>query len=111
MYRLGFRLTLRSGREALTRLLVTMGAVAVGVTVLLIVLADFHAFQSTNAKPSWETARAASGSGQTGSSADMELWNYSLTVFGGRTIKQLDVAALGPNAPVPPGVSYYSQRS
>ena len=54
MYRLGLRLTLRSGKEALTRLLVTMAAVAAGVTILLAVLADFHAFQYTNNQPRWQ---------------------------------------------------------
>jgi hypothetical protein len=104
MYRLGLRLTLRSGREALTRLLVTMAAVAVGVTVLLVVLADFNAFQSANAKPAWQSMRAMTAGGQqSGSEANVELWNYSLSVFKGRTIEQLDVAALGPKAPLPPG--------
>ena len=34
-----------------------------------------------------------------------ELWNYSVDYFEGRTIERLDLAALGPRAPVPPGVS------
>ena len=57
MYRLGLRLTLRSGREALVRLLVTAAAVAVGVAIMLAVLADFHAFQVTNNRPSWESTQ------------------------------------------------------
>lgn len=112
MYRLGLRLTLRSGREALTRLLVTMAAVAAGVTILLGVLADFHAFEFTNSQPRWQGtagAQLVSGASYTYSSsgpdADSELWNYSESVFEGRTIDQLDVAALGPGAPLPPGIS------
>lgn len=35
----------------------------------------------------------------------MELWNYSNDIFKGQTIERLDVAALGPKAPVPPGIS------
>lgn len=112
MYRLGLRLTLRSGREALTRLLVTMAAVAAGVTILLGVLADFHAFQYTNSQPRWQSttgARLVSGASYSyapsGPDADSELWNYSESVFEGRTIDQLDVAALGPGAPLPPGIS------
>jgi hypothetical protein len=104
MYRLGLRLTLRSGREALIRLVVTMAAVAAGVTVLLCVLAEFHGFQYTNSQPSWQSTQAmAAGSG--GSASNTELWNYSADVFEGRSIQRLDVAALGPNAPVPPGIS------
>ena len=116
MYRLGLRLTLRSGREALTRLLVTMAAVAAGVTILLAVLADFHAFQYTNEQPAWQSTQSvphgpnsstgpavyqAAGSGP---NAGVELWNYGETVFQGQTIQQLDVAALGPHAPLPPGI-------
>jgi hypothetical protein len=103
MFRLGLRLTLRSGREALTRLIVTSAAVAVGVAILLAVLADFHAFQASNNRPFWEGTTAAHGSQR--SSASAELWNYSDEVFRGQTIERLDVAALGPRAPVPPGIS------
>jgi ABC-type lipoprotein release transport system permease subunit len=112
MYRLGLYLALRSGREALTRLLVTMAAVAAGVTILLAVLADFHAFEYTNNQPNWGSTQGAAlapGSSPTyqatGPDANSELWNYSDTVFEGQTIAQLDVAALGPNAPLPPGIS------
>jgi hypothetical protein len=112
MYRLGLRLTLRSGREALTRLLVTMAAVAAGVTIMLVVLADFHAFDYTNSQPRWQATQGSpitSGSQYTyeisGPDAGSELWNYSEGVFQGRTIDELDVAALGPRAPLPPGIS------
>lgn len=103
MFRLGLRLTLRSGREALIRLIVTSSAVAVGVAIMLAVLADFHAFEVTNNRPNWEGTQAIQGSQQ--SSANVELWNYSDEVFKGQTIERLDVAALGPKAPVPPGIS------
>ena len=51
MLRLGLRLTLRSGREGLVRLLITAAAVAVGVALLLGVLAEFHAFQANADQP------------------------------------------------------------
>jgi len=105
MYRLGLRLTLRSGREAFIRLLVTMAAVAVGVTILLVVLADFNAFQSANAKPAWQGSHPSTTTVSAASDQRTELWNYSLNVFEGRSIQQLDVAALGPQAPLPPGIS------
>ena len=57
MYRLGLHLTLRSGREPFVRLLVTAVAVAIGVAIMLSVLADFHAFQTTNNRPSWESTQ------------------------------------------------------
>ena len=53
MFRLGLRLTLRSGREALVRLALTTVAVAVGVALLLGVLAEFNAFQAQSNQPCW----------------------------------------------------------
>lgn len=105
-YRLGLRLTLRSGREAFIRLLITAGAVAVGVAVMLCVLADFHAFEVTNHRPSWESTVGAPIVGRNYASATRsELWNYSNDIYMAQTIERLDVAALGPNAPVPPGIT------
>jgi hypothetical protein len=105
MFRLALRLSLHSGREALIRLIVTMTAVAVGVAILLAVLADFHAFQVTNNRPFWE----GTGSTQNGQlnepTSNVELWHYSNDIFKGQTIERLDVAALGPKAPVPPGIA------
>ena len=103
MFRLGARLSLNSGREALTRLIVTSAAVAIGVAIMLAVLADFHAFQVTNSRPYWEGTQAMS-SGQR-STASVELWNYSDEVFGGQTIERVDVAALGSRAPLLPGIT------
>lgn len=102
MYRLGLRLTLRSGREALIRLLVTAAAVAAGVTVLLCVLAEFHGFEYTNNQPAWQSTRPMA---DPGSDSNTELWNYTADVFEGRSIQRLDLAALGPDAPLPPGIS------
>ncbi len=105
MYRLGLHLTLRSGREPFVRLLVTAVAVAIGVAIMLSVLADFHAFQTTNHRPSWESTQGQPvGPGYT-SASHSELWNYSNDIYQGQTIERLDVAGLGAGAPVPPGIS------
>ena len=103
MLRLGLQLTLRSGREALVRLLITAAAVAVGVTLLLGVVAEFHAFESNAYQQCWSctTGNAVPGTLPTHG----ELWNNSVDFYQGQTINRLDVAALGPDAPVPPGVS------
>jgi hypothetical protein len=106
MLRLALRLSLHSGREAFVRLLVTMAAVAVGVAILLSVLADFHAFEATNNRPFWEGTQRTTRAGELGEpAANVELWRYSNDIFKGQTIERLDVAALGPDAPVPPGIS------
>ena len=104
MFRLGLQLTLRSGREALARLLVTAAAVAVGVALLLGVLAEFHAYQTTANKQCWSCTQSAQVPGTLPSHG--ELWNNSVDFYQGQTINRLDVTALGPNAPVPPGITH-----
>jgi len=105
MYRLGLRLTLRSGREPFVRLLVTAVAVAIGVAIMLAVLADFHAFRVTSFRPSWESTTGQAVTVGYASAPHSELWNYSNDIYRGQTIERLDLAALGPNSPVPPGIS------
>jgi len=105
MYRLGLRLVARSGREALLRLVVTSLAVGVGVAILLAVLAEFHAFQATSNRPSWESTQGTSVS-RAAATPGAELWNYSENIYKGRFVEQLDVAALGPGAPRIPGLPH-----
>ena len=104
-YRLGLRLTLRSGREAFVRLLITAGAVAVGVAMMLCVLADFHAFDVTNHRPSWESTVGQPVGRNYATAANSELWNYGNDIYQSQTIERLDIAGLGPAAPVPPGIA------
>jgi hypothetical protein len=99
MLRLGFHLTLRTGREGLMRLLVTTVAVGLGVGLLLSVLAMFHAYRSTVDRPCWECT-------DTASAARPLLWNYSEDHYAGATIERLDVAALTPGAPAMPGLAH-----
>ena len=104
MFRLGLRLTLNSGREALVRLALTTVAVAVGVALLLGVLAEFHAFQAQSNQACW----ACTGGNPNVPSplpANGELWNNSVDFYAGQTITRLDVAALGKNEPMLPGVA------
>lgn len=105
MYRLGLRLTLRSGREPFVRLMVTALAVAIGVAIMLGVLADFHAFTTANNRPSWESTRGQALSSGYPAATRSELWNYGNDIYQGQTIERLDVARLGPHAPIPPGIS------
>jgi hypothetical protein len=103
MFRLGLRLTLRSGRESLVRLLITAAAAAVGVALLLGVLAEFHAYQANANQPCWSCTQGAAVPGTL--PAHGELWNNSVDFYQGQTISRLDVAALGQDAPVPPGIT------
>ena len=103
MLRLGLRLTLRSGREALVRLAVTTAAVAVGVALLLGVLAEFHAFQAQSNQQCWA---CTSGDPVPATlPASGELWNNSVDFYAGQTVTRLDVAALGASGPMLPGIS------
>jgi hypothetical protein len=103
MLRLGLQLSLRSGREAMVRLLITAAAVAVGVALLLGVLAEFHAFETNANQPCWSCTQGASVPATL--PAHGELWNNSVDFYQGQTISRLDVAALGQNAPLPPGIT------
>ena len=105
MYRLGLRLILKGGREALVRLLLTTVAVAIGVTILLGVLADFHAYQKTSNRPSWESTKGVPISSLPSPASNALLWNYSENIYKGQFIEQLNVAALGSHAPILPGIS------
>jgi hypothetical protein len=99
----GLQLTLRSGREALARLAVTTVAVAVGVALLLGVLAEFHAFQNESSRQCWSCTQGSSVPATLPARGD--LWNDSIDFYQGQTITRLDVAPLGGDAPVPPGIS------
>ena len=106
MIDLSLRLALRSGREALIRLALIAAAVTVGVMVLLSVLSEFHAFNTAGSRPCWECTNGSSVTATSyGADPKAELWNYSEDYYEGRTIKRLDVAALGPQAPVIPGLT------
>jgi hypothetical protein len=105
MLRLAWHFSVRSGREAITRLLVTASAAGLGVVILLCVLADFHAFEVTSNRACWECTQGTAVTASTAPARGAELWNSSDDIFRGQTIERLDVAPLGPGAPLPPGIS------
>ena len=105
MIRLGLQLALRSGREALVRLLVTAAAVAHRRGRCCSACSpNTTGTRPTRDRPCWECTQGTvqaltlAPAGQPG-----WLWNYSQDIYQGRTIERLDVAALGPGAPVAPG--------
>src|SRR5215469_691361 len=79
------------------------GAVSIGVALLLGVLAEFHAFQVQANQACWSCTQGATITGPLPDRG--ELWNNSVDFYQGRTITRLDVARLGPSAPVLPGIS------
>lgn len=104
MYRLGIGLILKGGRETRIRLLITTLVVAVAVIILLGVFADFHAFEKTSSRPSWESTSGSQINVVPGNAPNALLWNYSENIYKGQFIEELNLAALGPNAPLLPGV-------
>ncbi|MGW9029995.1 FtsX-like permease family protein [Streptomyces sp. NPDC055722] len=108
MIRLGLRLTLSGGREAAARLAVIASAVALGVGLLLSILAAINATATQNSRNAWfNTGSGTSASSQSAAKADTDplWWLLRADHFDGEIIGRVDVAATGPNSPVPPGLS------
>jgi hypothetical protein len=100
--RLGLRLTLGSGREAVFRVLITAAAVALGVGLLLASLAGVNGLHAQTNRGAWLDTSAQASSPT--SASDRLWWLSSTDQFGNQAIDQVDLAAAGPNAPVPPGI-------
>ncbi len=111
MIRLGLRLTLNGGREAAIRLAVTATAVALGVGMLLAVLAGINALNAQNTRAAWLSTGSPGGGPPSPASSGARAptpawWLFSADYFGQLTIDRVDVAATGPGAPVPPGLPH-----
>ena len=104
MIRLGLRLTLASGREAAVRLGVITLAVALGAGLLLAALAGVNAVGTQNVRYGWLNTGISAVSPTATASTDPMWWSLRQDYFDGETIARVDVAALGSNAAVPPGV-------
>jgi hypothetical protein len=97
-------LTLGSGREAALRVLVTAAAVALGVGLLLASLAGVNGLHAQTDRGAWLDTSAQTSPP---TSTSEGLWWLSGTdQFGSQAIDRIDVAATGPNAPVPPGLPH-----
>jgi hypothetical protein len=105
---LGFRLTLSGGREALARLGIIVAAVAVGAGMLLTTLAGINAVNAQNARYAWLETGAGpptrTGSIGAPGGSDPIWWLLTEDEFRGKVIGRVDVAATGPNSPVPHGL-------
>ena len=104
MIRLGLRLSLNGGKEAVVRVLVTAAAVALGVGLLLAALAGGNGLSTQTDRGAWLDS-AAQASPRTSTSEGL-WWLSGVDQFGNQAIDRVDVAATGPNAPVPPGIAH-----
>jgi hypothetical protein len=96
----GLRLAVASGREAVARLVVIAAAVALGVGMLLAVVAGVHATDAQNARYAWLNT----GAEQTTDPNGPLWWMLRYDRFDGQGITRVDVAVAGAGAPVPPGL-------
>ena len=104
MIRLGLRLSLNGGKEAMVRVFVTAAAVALGVGLLLAALAGGNGLNAQTDRGAWLDS-AAQASRPT-SPSDGLWWLSSVDQFANQAIDRVDIAAAGPNAPVPPGIAH-----
>ena len=98
------RLTLAGGREAIARLVVIAAAVALGVGLLLVAVAGLNAVDAKNLRDAWLNSgtEAAARSG-TATGAPL-WWVVREDYYDGRAVGRVDLAATGPDSPVPPGI-------
>ncbi|HME64841.1 MAG TPA: hypothetical protein VKG61_08120, partial [Streptosporangiaceae bacterium] len=119
MIRLGLRLAVSGGREALVRLVIVAIAVGLGVGLLLTAVAAVNAVNAQNDRYAWlDTAtsntsftwtsqvhRQLRPGREVAGVAPAPLWLlFTTDLFDGQTIYRADVAATGPSSPVPPGI-------
>ena len=105
MIRLGLRLAVSGGREAVTRLVIVAIAVGIGVGLLLTAVAAVNAVNAQNDRYAWLNTGTSNPSqtGSGGSAAPLRVLNTT-DLFDGQTIYRVDVAATAPASPVPPGI-------
>ena len=105
MIRLGLRLAVAGGREAAVRLVVIAAAVALGAGLLLATLAGINAVNAQNA-----ALRLAQHRRRRGPTAARPRRRPAVVAAArgllptASSIGRVDVAATGPDAPVPPGI-------
>jgi len=105
--RLGLRLTLAGGREAVVRLVLLVASVGLGVGLLLIAVAGVNAVNTQNGRYAWlSTGNAVAADSAAKTSADPLWWLIRADRFDGQLIGRIDVAATGPTSPVPPGIRH-----
>jgi FtsX-like permease family len=112
MIRLGLRLAVGGGTEAITRLALIAVAVAIGVGLLLTTLAGLNAFNAQNERYAWlETGYSGAEPPANAASSDEPVavdplwWLLRADYFQGELIGRVDVAATGPDSPIPPGIA------
>jgi len=103
--RLAARLTAGGGREALVRLVLTGAGLALAVAMLLVAAVVYPALHAHDVRRGWiGTSEHNEQPAQDESRTDPLLWRVTEVRYDGRDVVRVDVAAEGPDAPVPPGL-------
>jgi hypothetical protein len=102
---LGLRLVLSSGREAITRLVILVVAVGLGVGLLLTAVAGTNAVTAWNNSHAWLWTGTAAVPPGPAAGVDPLWWHPSDDIFDGQQIDRFDVAGTGTSSPVPPGIT------
>jgi MFS family permease len=103
---LALRLALAGGRAAIVRLALVVVGVGMGVTLLLLATVAYPALSAHEHRMAWTFTSAHNRApAQDESRTDPLLWRVRGDGFAGQTITWVDVAALGPRSPVPPGLT------
>jgi hypothetical protein len=105
MIRLGLRLTISGGREAVIRLVILVTAVGLGTGLLLAAISGINAVSAQNNRHAWLwTGTSIEPAGPAKPRADPLWWHISGDTFAGQEIDVIQVGASGPRSPVPPGI-------
>lgn len=104
MIRLAARLAVSGGRESLVRLILTAVGVAIGTTLLLLAAAADPAIRAQQRHTAWQHT-SGDPAAQEGP-GDPLLWWVSDDGVDGREMTVLQVAATGPDSPVPLGLGH-----
>jgi hypothetical protein len=103
--RLATRLAVGAGREGVVRLTLTAVGIALATVMLMCAAVAFPALRAHEMRRAWmDTAGHNQHPAQDETTTDPLLWRVTETRFDGRDLVRVDVAAAGPDAPVPPGL-------
>jgi hypothetical protein len=103
--RLAARLAVGAGREGVVRLTLTAVGIALATVMLLCAAVAFPALHAHEVRRAWmDTSEHNLQPAEDETTTDPLLWRVTETRFDGRDLVRVDVAAEGPDAPVPPGL-------
>ncbi|WP_202862617.1 FtsX-like permease family protein [Antricoccus suffuscus] len=92
------------GREAIARLALIAIAVAIGAGLLLTTIASLNAVHTQNDRYAWLETGFVAQAAQSESTTDPLWWELQPDYYQGQLIGRVDLAATGPDSPIPPGI-------